>query len=147
LPPPAAVGYTRRVRVAALLFLVTTAFAANPTWEPRKWADESTLELRTTAAGESEHWFKVWLVVIDDQLYVRLGGRAAGRIESNQTKPFVGLRIAGQQFDRVRGEPAPEMAGRVWEAMGQKYWSDVVVRHFDHPLVLRLVPEPAFASR
>jgi hypothetical protein len=29
--------------------------------------------------AEGEHWFPVWLVVIDDQVDVRLGARAATR--------------------------------------------------------------------
>jgi hypothetical protein len=34
------------------------------------------------------------------------------------------------------------MAGAVATAMADKYWSDVIVRHFDHPLTMRLTPEP-----
>ena len=131
------------MRIAGLIGLAAllppTASATD--WTPRAWADASTLELCTTAAGEQAHWFPVWLAVIDDQLYVRLGSRAAGRIEGNTTKPIVGVRIAGHQFDRVRGEPAPAVAGRVATALGDKYWSDVFVRWVDHPLTLRLVPE------
>src|SRR5438067_1677561 len=95
------------------------------------------------AAGEPAHWFSVWLVVIDDQVYVRLGPRAAGRIEKNVAAPYVGVRILGQQFERVRAEPAPDHAERVAKAMAAKYWSDLVVHHFSHPLTLRLAPEPA----
>jgi len=82
----------------------------------------------------------VWLVVLDGQLYVRLGDRAARRVEENETEPVLGVRIAGQQFDRVVGEPAPEKADAVAAAMAEKYWSDVFVRFFDHPLTLRLTP-------
>ena len=79
--------------------------------------------------------------MIDDQLYVRLGSRAAGRIAGNTTKPMVGVRVVGQQFDRVRGEPAPDMATPVAEAMARKYWFDVIARYVDHELTLRLVAE------
>ncbi len=130
--------------IGAVTLIVTGAFSAvarAADWTPSAWAKESTVDLRTTAAGDKDHWFPVWLVVLDDQLYVRLGSRAAGRIEGSTTKPIVGVRIAGQQFDRVRGEPAPDLAGRVAKAMGDKYWSDVFVRWVDHPLTLRLVPE------
>ena len=34
------------------------------------------------------------------------------------------------------------MAEPVGKAMGEKYWSDVFVRHFSHPLTMRLTPEP-----
>ncbi len=110
-------------------------------WRPVAFANESTLQLRTSVPAEGEHWFPVWLVVIDDQVYVRLGSRAAWRIQRNSTAPFLGVKVAGQQFDRVRGVPAPELAGRVAEAMAKKYTSDIFVRWFSHPLTLRLVPE------
>jgi len=127
---------------AAVLLSVLVAAPAAAGWTPHDWADASTIELRTTAPGEAAHWFPVWLVVIDDQVYVRLGARAAGRIASNQTAPFVDVRIAGEQFGHLRGVPAPDYAERVANGMGAKYWSDVVIRHFSHPLTLRLVPEP-----
>src|SRR5438094_9342979 len=111
-------------------------------WKPGVFAAASTLELRTTAPGEGEHWFPVWVVVIDDQVYVRLGSRAAGRIEKNQTAPYVGVRMQGQQFERVRAVPAPDDAERVAKAMAAKYWSDLIIHHFSHPLTLRLLPEP-----
>ena len=132
----------RRLGASLLVSAALVARVAAAEWKPPAWSDASTIELRTTAPGESEHWFPVWLVVIDDQVYVRLGPRAAARIEKNQTAPFVGVRIAGQQFERVRGVPAPDYAERVGKAMGAKYWSDIVIRHFSHPLTLRLVPEP-----
>src|SRR5437762_12601668 len=130
--------------VLALALLAAPSAAAE--WTPRAYAGANTLELRTTAAGEAAHWFRVWLVVIDDQVYVRLGPRAAGRIEKNQTAPFVGVRIAGEQLERVRGEPAPDYAERVAKAMAAKYWSDVIVRHFSHPLTLRLCRSQAALS-
>jgi hypothetical protein len=130
--------------ILGLTLLAHTARAAE--WNPSAWAGESTVELRTTRAGEAEHWFPVWLVVVDGQLYVRLGGRATERIEHNTTAPYVGVRIAGHEFDRVRGEPAPEQAERVAEALAAKYWSDVLIRYFSHPLTLRLVAEPQRAA-
>ena len=130
-----------RLVIALLIGTVLTTAACAADWTPPAWASASTLDLRTTAAGEQPRWFPVWLVVVDGQLYVRLGARAAGRIAGNITKPVVGVRIGGTQFDRVRGEPAPEIASPVAEAMAAKYWFDVLVRHVDHPLTLRLVPE------
>ena len=130
-----------RHAIALLPVLLATVPAITADWTPRAWADANTIELRTVAAGEGEHWFPVWIVVIDDQVYVRLGNRAATRIEKNTTAPHLAVRIAGQQFDRVKGVPAPEDAGRVAQAMAAKYWSDVFVRHLHHPLTLRLVPD------
>ena len=110
-------------------------------WNSETIAKQDTVKLRTTEPEEGEHWFPVWVVVVDDQVYVRLGSRAAGRVQRNTTAPFLGVEIAGQRFDKVRGVPAPESAQRVAAAMAGKYWSDVLVRYFSHPLTLRLVPE------
>jgi hypothetical protein len=127
----------------ALTMLGTARSALAADWTPRAWANESTLELRTTAAGEGEHWFPVWLVVIDDQIYVRLGSRAAGRIEGNTTAPYVGARVGGREFERVKGVPAPDYVDRVAKGMADKYWSDVLIHYFSHPMTLRLEPAPA----
>jgi len=127
--------------VTATLLLGGAAGAAEPRWTPGLWVDENTVELRTTRSGEAPHWFKVWVAVIDDQLYVRLGSRAAERIEHNTTAPEVAVRIAGQEFEHIRVENAPDMADRVAAELGEKYWTDVLVRHFSHPLTLRLVPK------
>ena len=131
----------RKPLAAAAFVALLAAPLPAADWKPGVFAAASTLELRTTAPGEGDHWFPVWVVVIDDQVYVRLGTRAAGRIERNTTKPYVGVRIAGQQFDRVRAVAAPESVERVAHSMAEKYWSDLIIRHFDHPLTMRLVPE------
>jgi hypothetical protein len=133
--------FRRCATVSAVAALAWAAVAgAEPAWTPEAWADEDTLEMRTTDPGAEPHWSKVWLVVLDGAVYVRLGTRATERIEANTTKPEIGLRIAGQEFARVRGEPAPEMAERVAAAMAEKYTSDVLIRYFAHPLTMRLVP-------
>jgi hypothetical protein len=80
----------------------------------------------------------VWVVEVEGQLYIRLGRRAAARFEKNTTAPFLKVRIAGQEFDHVRAEPAPEMAERVAAAMAAKYWSDLLIRFASHPLTVRL---------
>jgi hypothetical protein len=129
------------LRAAAVLLLLVDTPAVATEWQPAAYAKADTLELRTVGADEGEHWVPVWLVVIDGQVYVRLGSRAASRIEKNTTAPYVGVKILGQQFDRVKGVPAPEYVDRVAKAMGDKYWSDVFVHYMSHPLTLRLVPE------
>ena len=122
--------------------LAATVCAADVAgWTPAAWTNESTVELCTTDAGEPMHCFPVWLVVLDGQLYVRLGTRAAGRVERSTTKPFLEVGIAGERFPHVHGIPAPDDAGRVADAMAAKYWSDLLVRYVNHPLTLRLVPE------
>ena len=134
-------------RMAAALAAVTmavcvrsSAAAEAPRWTPGLWVDEATVELRTQRPGEEPHWFKVWVAVIDDQLYVRLGRRASERIEHNTTGPEIAVRIAGQEFDPVRVENAPQMADRVADELAEKYWSDILVRFMSHPLTMRLVP-------
>ncbi len=124
---------------AALCVAPRPASAAQ--WNPEAFAKEDTLKLRTARTTDGEHWFPVWLVVIDGQVYVRLGSRAADRVQTNTTAPFLGIEVAGQRFDHVRGVPAPEYAERVGKAMADKYTSDFLVRLFSHPLTLRLVPE------
>ena len=121
--------------------LLAAQLAAAAEWDPAAFAKEDTLKLGTVCPSEGQYWFPVWLVVIDGQVYVRLGTRAAGRIECNSTAPFLGVEVAGQRFDRVRGVPAPDYAERVAKAMGEKYTSDIFVRWFSHPLTLRLVVE------
>ena len=130
-----------RLLAAATFVALVAAPVLAAEWKPSAYASESTIQLRTTAPGEGDHWFPVWLVVIDDQVYVRLGTRAAGRIERNTTTPYVGVRVAGQQFDRVKAVAVPESVERVARAMADKYWTDVLVRHMDHPLTMRLLPE------
>jgi len=125
--------------LATILLASRGAGAAEPRWTPQLWVDENTLELRTTRSGEAPHWFKVWVAVVDDQLYARLGRRAAERIEHNTTGPEVAVRIAGEEFDHVRVENAPEMSDRVAAELAEKYWTDVLVRIFPHPLTVRLV--------
>lgn len=131
-----------RLLVATLaLGLVEPLRAAAAEWAPAAFAKEDTLKLATVCPQEGEYWFPVWLVVIDGQVYVRLGTRAAGRIACNSKAPYVGVEVAGQRFERVRGVPAPDYADRVAKAMADKYTSDIFVHWFSHPLTLRLVPE------
>lgn len=128
--------------VVGLWFLFAWAWAGAGArvWQPGAWKDVSTLSIRTQAEGERPHWFKVWLVVIDGDLYVRLGKRAASRVRENSTGKIVAVRVGGVEFPAVRLVPAPEMTRRVADAMAEKYWTDIFVRHFAHPLVAVLVP-------
>ncbi len=131
-----------RTAVLLLSVLLLAATAAPPaSWTPGAWTAEETLDLTTDRPDEGTYTFPVWLVVIDDQLYVRLGGRAADRVEKSKSAPYVGVAIAGKRFERVRCEPAPGDAGKVAAAIREKYWSDVFIAFFPHPLTCRLVPE------
>jgi hypothetical protein len=126
--------------VAAFLACLIVAAPAGAGWAPAGYVDVETLEIRTQEEGADAHWFPVWLVVIDGQVYVRLGNRAASRVENNVHKPRVSVRIANEEFESVETEPVPEMADRVADSMAEKYWSDIFVRFFPHPLTVRLSP-------
>lgn len=125
-----------------LLVAALPTAAAESHWDPEAFSSESTLQLLTTGAEEGAHWSTVWLVVLDGEVYVRLGTRAAERFRSNVTTPYVKVRIAGKEFPSVRAEPVPGAEDRVAQAMADKYWSDILVRWMEHPLTLRLRPEP-----
>jgi len=118
--------------------------ASNPVpgWDPNASRDQSTLQIMTIGPDEGEHWSRLWLAVVDGQLYVRLGDRAFGRIQKNTASPYVKLKIGDQEFDKVRLEAAPEMTDKVAAAMADKYWMDILIRHESHPMTARLVAEP-----
>jgi len=126
--------------------LMSGAWAANnhvPGWAPGAFRDEGTLQIMTIGPEEGEHWSKLWLVVIDGQLYVRLGDRSFGRVQKNTASPYVRVKIGDKEFDKVRLEAAPEMSDKVAAAMADKYFMDILIRHESHPMTARLVAEPA----
>ena len=135
-------GALGALSLAAFIALTRSVNAGNGKWAPAEWDDIGTLEILTAGPEEGEHWSKLWLAVIDGAVYVRLGSRAADRFERNTTSPFVRVRIAGEEFSRVRATPAAEMGERVGAEMADKYWSDFFVRLVPHRLVVRLMPEP-----
>ena len=123
-----------------LLFASDCVAADLVEWQPAQFAAEDTLDMRTTGPDEGEYWAPVWLVVVDDQVFIRLGSKAVARIQANTTAPIIGVRIAGKQFDKVRADAAPDYVDRVAAAMGDKYWSDLFIRFFPHPMTLKLTP-------
>jgi hypothetical protein len=116
---------------------------AVPRWDPAAFRDLATLEFLTVGPDEGPHWSTVWLAVVDDGVYVRLGSRAAGRITANTTAPYVDVRVGGREYRHVRAVEAAAMAGPVATEMARKYPSDFVIRHFAHPLTMRLEPDTA----
>jgi hypothetical protein len=135
------------VRLSALVCGLCAALAVGATvagagsWDAESFRNEDTLDFFTAVPDEGEHWSRVWLVVLDGTVYIRLGSRAASRMEKHSGAPVVKVRIAGQEFDRVRADATPDKATAVAEAMGDKYWSDALIRFLPHPLTMRLVPE------
>jgi hypothetical protein len=141
---------TKVSRLAALavfwIALLNGSCAADnlvPGWDPNAFRDQSTLQIMTTGPEEGEHWSRVWLAVIGGQLYVRLCDRAFGRVQKNTTSPYVKVKIADQEFDKVRLEAAPDMKEKVAQAMADKYFLDFLVRHESHPMTARLTAEPS----
>jgi len=138
----------RIANLAILSFVLSIALAtaaraeviAVPGWDPAAFRDASTIKIMTTEPDVGEHWSNLWVVVIDGQPYVRLGDRAYGRIQRNTTSPFVKLKVADQEFDKVKVEEMPDMKEKVGAAMADKYWMDMLIRHESHPMVARLVP-------
>ena len=131
------------VFLIALLAGASVAGNAVPGWNPAAFRGESTLQIMTTEPEVGEHWSRLWLAVIDNQLYVRLGDRAYGRVQRNTTKPYVKLKVAGQEFDKVKLEETPDMKDKIAAAMAEKYFMDVLIRHESHPMTARLVPKAA----
>ena len=111
-------------------------------WNPDAFRDQRTLQIMTTGAEEGAHWSKLWLVVIDGQLLVRLDGRTFERVKENLAGQYVMLKIGDRKFARVRLEAAPDMSRKVAAAMADKYPMDVLIRHESHPMTARLIAEP-----
>ena len=129
----------------ALVAGVRAADNAAPGWNPIAFRDQSTLQIMTVGPEEGEHWSRLWLVVIDGQLYVRLGTRSFVRVLKNTASPYVKAKVGDQKFDKVRLEPAPDMTDKVAAAMAHKYLMDILIRHESHPMTARLVAEPSAA--
>jgi hypothetical protein len=144
---PATVIGSTLPAVFAVLLAITIAGCSPPVtvsrWDPGAFRSLPTLEFLTVGPDEGPHWSTVWLVVLEDGVYVRLGSRAAGRMQRNTTAPYVDVRIGGREYRHVHALEAPDMVGRVAAAMAEKYSSDVVVRWVTHPLTMRLEPDPA----
>jgi len=79
--------------------------------------------------------------VLDGDVWVRLGSKAAGRVDCTTTKPRTSIRIGDTQFDEVEMVHVPEMAERVSAAMADKYSTDIFIRWIAHPYTMKLVPK------
>jgi len=112
-------------------------------WDPDAFRAQRTLQLMTTGAEEGAHWSKLWLVVVDGQLFVRLDGRTFQRVKENLAGQYVMLKIGDRKFNRVRLEAAPDMSSKVAAAMADKYPMDALIRHEFHPMTARLIAEPS----
>ena len=114
------------VFVAVAVFsiaLIGNARAANnpvPGWDPNAFRDLSTLQIMTVGPEEGEHWSKLWLVVIDGQVYVRLGDRSFGRIEKITRNPL-SVFVVSLYVNIYIGCPVP--AEQLSESIGEQYSS------------------------
>jgi hypothetical protein len=124
----------------ALMLPTDPALAAD--WTPANWSAEDTLQFRTECPGEGEYWSYAWLVVLDGDVWVRLGTRASGRLHCSTTKMTTSIRIAGEQFEGVQMVNTPAMAEHVAAAMAAKYSTDIFVRYRTHPYTMKIIPNP-----
>jgi hypothetical protein len=136
-----------------LAMLSLTALLVAGTWNLSPVEDQGNVEFLTVVPDEGEHWSTVWFVVMDDAVYLRLGPRAAERVERNSTAPRMKLRFSAEHVYDVQYAKAPEMAERVADAMHEKYWTDFLGEPFRKlglsapPVILRVQPaEPATGS-
>jgi hypothetical protein len=130
---------TRTLAIAVVLSLAGQALATQ--WNPQAVRDESTLEFLTVREGEEGHWSTVWFVVLDGDVYVNLGDRAANRLSTNTTAPFVSVRIDEAEFEHIRVNAAQDRQKEVAEAIADKYWSGFLVPYRPPSQVMRLRPE------
>ena len=139
--------------LAGLLSLLWVLAA--PAWNPVEIDKESTLEFLTVGKEDGEHWSTVWFVVIDGEVHLRLGPRAAKRVEANPTAPRMQIRVGGETYT-MRYEIVPQKFEAVADAMYAKYWTDrfgVPFRKLgltSATMTLRLVPDtpaPQTSSR
>jgi hypothetical protein len=145
-------GWKKSLRViATLLALALTSACAHQvevkSWDPAAFRDLRTMEFLTIGPSEGPHWSTVWLVVLDDHVYMRLGSRSADRMRQSTTSPYVGLRIGGHEYEHVKTIDAAAMADRVAAAMHEKYWNDFFVHYFPHPMTLQLEPDGTAPAR
>ncbi|MFN2378304.1 MAG: hypothetical protein ABR538_17375 [Candidatus Binatia bacterium] len=129
--------------LALLSFSALSASAAE--WTPAKWIAEDTLQFRTECPDEGEYWSYVWLVVLDGDVWVRLGSRAAGRVDCSKSGRQTAVKIGGEEFAEIDLVEVPEMAERVAAAMADKYSTDMFVAWMSHPYTMKLVPKAAAA--
>lgn len=124
--------------LAMLAFAPISASAA--TWNPADFAGESTLEFYTVNEAGEAHWATVWFVLVDGDVYVRLGERAQRRIEENIHQPVVKVRVAGRELDHVVVERVLGRNDEIAEAMADKYWTALFMPYMPERYTARLVP-------
>ena len=125
----------------AVMVFGTAAFGAeNTEWSASDFEREKVIRIRTQAPDDDEHWFPIWVVELEGDVYIRLGTRAAKHFLDNVDHPVVGVRVGEKQFDRISGEEVPDLVDEVAAAMSDKYFTDFLVRWVPHPLTLRLLP-------
>ena len=56
----------------AIIGSVAVAGGQAASWDPPTFAREDTLEFPTVGPDEGEHWSRVWIVALEDKLYVRV---------------------------------------------------------------------------
>jgi hypothetical protein len=131
----------RSVIVPASLGLALLLAAPARAFDPALHADERVIQVVTTNPDGSSRTTKVWIVVVDDQAYIRTGATTwGGNVERD---PDVRILTDSGEFD-LRAVFVTDEAerDRVTQAFRDKYgWSDRLLSPFrgDHPRIMRLV--------
>ncbi len=118
--------------IAAVCVLLLSATSAFAEWRPADWADTSTLEFLTDCPDEGEKWSPVWLVVLDGEMYISLGSKAASRLACSRTAPKTSIKIEGELYEDVTLVPETALAQAIEDARWDKYWTNVLVGYFHH---------------
>jgi len=134
----------RRAWVAvAVVLWATSVWATEP--DPPAWgsvAEESTLVVLSENADATPHETTVWLVVVDDQGFIRTGNTSW--YPNLERKPDIAVRIAGKEY-AVHAELLKDEAleAKVMAAFNAKYgWQDTFVGWIfrGKPHIVRLAP-------
>jgi hypothetical protein len=135
----------KKALTVALLVCAALVSRAEAAWDPAAWVDTKTLEFLTDCPEEGEYWSPVWLVVLEDHVYISLGSKAAGRLACSRLAPMTAIKIEGQLYENVRLVPETALAGRIEDARWDKYWTNVFVGFSEHAHY-RLDVEPGGAA-
>ena len=121
----------------ATLLLGPLAHAATAT--PGAWKEEDTLDLRRSGPRRASTGSPSGSSSSTTGLRpARHEGRGPCREEQDGARHGHAASPASS-FDRVEARRRrPRWSTKVAAAMGEKYWSDVFIRYFDHPLTLQL---------
>ena len=135
----------RSVFLPACLGLALLAAAPARAFDPALHADERVIEVVSTNPDGTPRTTKVWIVVVDDDAYIRTGATTWG--DNVERDPDVRILTDSGEFDlRAQFVTDPAERAKVTQAFRDKYgWSDRLLSPFrgDSPRIMRLVERPS----